>query len=212
MIIGGLLFGLVFMATDPVSSPSMHSAKWIYGFFCGMVAIIIRGINPAYPRVSCWLSLWGMYLHRCSTTMRHVSIETGGHAMSSPQPENGAENRENNARTIIFMTVLSLVCAIILSVLASALSGPKEIAKDLDRSKQMLIAAKILDYDGYFLLQDEKGNYIPGKYDKDGIIIPGSERDIATNSQILDVYQKRLVPMLTDDTGNSTSFQKAASS
>lgn len=49
MIIGGLLFGLVFMATDPVSSPSMNSAKWMYGLFCGIVTIIIRGINPAYP-------------------------------------------------------------------------------------------------------------------------------------------------------------------
>ena len=49
MILGGLLFGLVFMATDPVSSPSMNSAKWIYGIFCGVVTMIIRGINPAYP-------------------------------------------------------------------------------------------------------------------------------------------------------------------
>lgn len=49
MILGGLLFGLVFMATDPVSSPSMPSAKWVYGIFCGVIAIIIRGVNPAYP-------------------------------------------------------------------------------------------------------------------------------------------------------------------
>lgn len=49
LIIGGLAFGLVFMATDPVSSPSMNSAKWMYGIFCGVVTIIIRVINPAYP-------------------------------------------------------------------------------------------------------------------------------------------------------------------
>lgn len=49
LILGGLAFGLVFMATDPVSSPTMKSAKWVYGFFCGMVTIIIRTINPAYP-------------------------------------------------------------------------------------------------------------------------------------------------------------------
>lgn len=49
LILGGLAFGLVFMATDPVSSPTMKSAKWVYGFFCGMVTIIIRAINPAYP-------------------------------------------------------------------------------------------------------------------------------------------------------------------
>ena len=49
MLLGGLAFGLVFMATDPVSSPSMSSAKWIYGLFCGLITIIIRVINPAYP-------------------------------------------------------------------------------------------------------------------------------------------------------------------
>lgn len=49
LLLGGLAFGAVFMATDPVSSPSMPLAKWIYGLFCGMVAVVIRMINPAYP-------------------------------------------------------------------------------------------------------------------------------------------------------------------
>lgn len=49
LLLGGLAFGLVFMATDPVSSPSLAPAKWIYGFFCGMVAMVIRIVNPAYP-------------------------------------------------------------------------------------------------------------------------------------------------------------------
>lgn len=49
LLLGGLAFGLVFMATDPVSSPAMPLAKWIYGLFCGMIAIVIRQINPAYP-------------------------------------------------------------------------------------------------------------------------------------------------------------------
>lgn len=49
LLLGGLAFGAVFMATDPVSSPSMPLAKWIYGGFCGLVAIVIRMINPAYP-------------------------------------------------------------------------------------------------------------------------------------------------------------------
>lgn len=49
LLLGGLAFGAVFMATDPVSSPSTPLAKWIYGLFIGLVAIIIRLINPAYP-------------------------------------------------------------------------------------------------------------------------------------------------------------------
>lgn len=48
-LVGGLAFGLVFMATDPVSHPSMNSGKWMYGIFVGLVVIIIRVLNPAYP-------------------------------------------------------------------------------------------------------------------------------------------------------------------
>jgi Na+-transporting NADH:ubiquinone oxidoreductase subunit B len=49
LLLGGLAFGTVFMATDPVSSPSMPLGKWIFGAFCGIAAIVIREINPAYP-------------------------------------------------------------------------------------------------------------------------------------------------------------------
>lgn len=49
LILGGLAFGIVFMATDPVSSPSMKLARWIYGAMAGIVTIVIRAINPAYP-------------------------------------------------------------------------------------------------------------------------------------------------------------------
>jgi Na+-transporting NADH:ubiquinone oxidoreductase subunit B len=49
LILGGLAFGAVFMATDPVSSPATHAAKWMYGLFCGLVTIVIRVINPAFP-------------------------------------------------------------------------------------------------------------------------------------------------------------------
>ena len=49
LLMGGLAFGLVYMATDPVSSPTMKSARWIYGGLIGLVTIMIRLINPAYP-------------------------------------------------------------------------------------------------------------------------------------------------------------------
>ena len=48
-LVGGLAFGLVFMATDPVSSPYMKSAKWLYGLLIGALNVIIRMINPAFP-------------------------------------------------------------------------------------------------------------------------------------------------------------------
>ncbi len=49
LLMGGLIFGLVFMATDPVSAAQTNKGKWIYGFLCGFLAIMIRVFNPAYP-------------------------------------------------------------------------------------------------------------------------------------------------------------------
>jgi Na+-transporting NADH:ubiquinone oxidoreductase subunit B len=49
MVMGGFAFGAVFMATDPVSAASTNTGKWIYGVLIGMMAILIRTINPAYP-------------------------------------------------------------------------------------------------------------------------------------------------------------------
>ncbi len=48
-LMGSLVFGAIFMATEPVSSPTMSKAKWIYGFLIGALVILIRVINPAYP-------------------------------------------------------------------------------------------------------------------------------------------------------------------
>ena len=48
-IIGSFAFGLVYMTTDPVSAAQTNLGKWIYGFFIGVVVVIIRCVNPAYP-------------------------------------------------------------------------------------------------------------------------------------------------------------------
>jgi Na+-transporting NADH:ubiquinone oxidoreductase subunit B len=49
LLCGGFLFGIVYMATDPVSSPETNIGKWIYGALVGAVTILVRTINPAYP-------------------------------------------------------------------------------------------------------------------------------------------------------------------
>ena len=49
LIVGGLAFGVVFMATDPVSGAQTVTGKWIYGFLIGLFAVMIRIFNPAYP-------------------------------------------------------------------------------------------------------------------------------------------------------------------
>ncbi len=49
LLIGGFAFGCVFMATDPVSAAQTNTGKYIYGFLCGFLGIMIRVFNPAYP-------------------------------------------------------------------------------------------------------------------------------------------------------------------
>jgi len=48
-VFGGLAFGAVFMATDPVSAAQTETGKWIYGFMIGFLTVLIRIFNPAYP-------------------------------------------------------------------------------------------------------------------------------------------------------------------
>ena len=48
-VMGGFAFGAVFMATDPVSGSRTGTGKWIYGFFIGLFAVLIRVLNPSYP-------------------------------------------------------------------------------------------------------------------------------------------------------------------
>jgi Na+-transporting NADH:ubiquinone oxidoreductase subunit B len=49
LLLGGFAFGVVFMATDPVTASQTNKGKWIYGFFIGFISILIRVFNPAYP-------------------------------------------------------------------------------------------------------------------------------------------------------------------
>jgi Na+-transporting NADH:ubiquinone oxidoreductase subunit B len=49
LVTGGLAFGAVFMATDPVTASHTETGKWIYGFLIGVFTVLIRVANPAYP-------------------------------------------------------------------------------------------------------------------------------------------------------------------
>jgi Na+-transporting NADH:ubiquinone oxidoreductase subunit B len=49
LVMGGLAFGAVFMATDPVTAAHTEVGKWIYGVLIGMFTVLIRIFNPAYP-------------------------------------------------------------------------------------------------------------------------------------------------------------------
>lgn len=108
------------------------------------------------------------------------------------------------------MLVLSVICALILSALASALKEPQEVAREIYRSKQMLVAAQVYSLDGhYFQIEDKDGKYIPAKYTQGGVLVPGSEKDLATQDQILDIYRRRIRPFLLNKNGKLETFQEA---
>lgn len=126
--------------------------------------------------------------------------------MSSPeQPKIIHTDRD----VIIFTVTLSIICAVILSILASALKEPQEVAIELDRSQQMLIAAKIFTHSGYFTVQDEKGKIVPAKYVGDGALEASNERNYGSQKDILELYRKRIIPKLVDSQGKMTTFKEA---
>lgn len=49
LVMGGLAFGAVFMASDPVTAAQTETGKWIFGFLVGILTVLIRVFNPAYP-------------------------------------------------------------------------------------------------------------------------------------------------------------------
>ncbi len=49
LVIGGFAFGMIFMATDPVSASMTNKGKWLYGALIGFMVVLIRVVNPAFP-------------------------------------------------------------------------------------------------------------------------------------------------------------------
>ncbi|HCI03034.1 MAG: NADH:ubiquinone reductase (Na(+)-transporting) subunit B [Oceanospirillaceae bacterium] len=49
LVLGGFAFGMIFMATDPVSSSMTNTGKWYFGALIGVMVVLIRVVNPAFP-------------------------------------------------------------------------------------------------------------------------------------------------------------------
>lgn len=115
----------------------------------------------------------------------------------------------SNRATILFMVILSVVCAVILSALASALAKPQELAKEIYRSKQMLVAAQIYNAtEQNFQITGPNGKYVPAKAQKDGILVPGSKNTHPSQDDILAVYRRRIRPFLVDSSGKRHTFEE----
>lgn len=72
IVLGGWAFGMVFMATDPVSSAHTNRGRWIYGFLIGVLAIVIRVLNPAYPE---GMMLAILFMNVFASTIDHFVVQ-----------------------------------------------------------------------------------------------------------------------------------------
>ena len=72
MVIGGYAFGLVFMATEPVSGSHTNAGRWVYGIVIGVMVILIRVLNPAFPEGMMLAILFGNLLGIESHEMKTI--------------------------------------------------------------------------------------------------------------------------------------------
>jgi len=73
LVMGGFMFGIVFMATDPVTAAQTDAGKLWYGFLIGLLAIMIRVVNPAYPE---GIMMAILFMNVMAPTIDHYVVET----------------------------------------------------------------------------------------------------------------------------------------
>jgi Na+-transporting NADH:ubiquinone oxidoreductase subunit B len=73
LMLGGFMFGMVFMVTDPVTAAQTGTGKFIYGFLAGALGILIRMVNPAYPE---GVMLGILIANVCAPTIDHMVIQS----------------------------------------------------------------------------------------------------------------------------------------
>jgi len=76
LIMGGFAFGITFMATDPVSAPGTDGARWAYGFFIGVLTVIVRAYNAAYAE-GVMLAILFMNLFSPMLEIIEIKLRTG---------------------------------------------------------------------------------------------------------------------------------------
>lgn len=72
LTLGGFLFGLVFMATDPVSAAMTDLGKWYFGFLVGLMCVLIRVVNPAFPE---GMMLAILFANLCAPVIDHFVVQ-----------------------------------------------------------------------------------------------------------------------------------------
>ena len=72
LVVGGFAFGMIFMATAPVSASMTNTGKWIFGALIGLMVVLIRVVNPAFPE---GMMLAILFANLCAPLIDHFVIQ-----------------------------------------------------------------------------------------------------------------------------------------
>lgn len=114
----------------------------------------------------------------------------------------------SNWSTIRFMVILCMICSGTLSLLNTGLKEKQNAAQELDRNKQLLMAAHLYHPEGYFEILED-GVYYPAKMTPEGALVKGLKTDKASDKEISLLSNTRIKPIVINDLGEVTSFEKA---
>lgn len=124
-----------------------------------------------------------------------------------PEPSKRAPH--NDFQVLLFIVSIGFVCAFLLSLAAYSLEAPQQAAKEFDQSKQMLIAAKILNHAGYFEILEEGGEVTRSRFDAEQkVLVPDPNAPPATEDQIKQIATLRIRPLLTDKDGTVYTLEE----
>lgn len=123
--------------------------------------------------------------------------------------DSGKKAPHSNVQILLFIGSLCLVCALVLSVVSTSLENRQEMAKEFDQSKQMLIAAKVLNHAGYFEILQSDGTLQRARFDPSNkLLIADSSARKATDPEIKEVAAMRIRPLLTDSAGTTYTLEE----
>merc|ERR1711965_1126165 len=120
LVIGSFAFGLVFMATEPVSGSGTNTGRWIYGFVIGVTVILIRVINPAFPE---GMMLAILFANLLAPVIDHIVV------MSNIK-------NDSITRTLAVAFTICLVCSLVVSYTAVGLRDLQNENKLNDERKK----------------------------------------------------------------------------
>ncbi|MCY1517484.1 Na(+)-translocating NADH-quinone reductase subunit B [compost metagenome] len=72
LVLGGFAFGMMFMATDPVSAAMTDTGKWLFGALIGLMVVLIRVVNPAFPE---GMMLAILFANLCAPLLDHFVVQ-----------------------------------------------------------------------------------------------------------------------------------------